>query len=105
MNPDVAPPGPGRWLPVRDRVTGRLLCEYDPQAGLIRVRRNRRYYTAPLPPAPVLNAISREGNPTPGDICSEGALALQKLIEAAHQLLHLPDPACPEDPDHDPPAP
>jgi hypothetical protein len=77
MNPTPAPPGPGRWLPVRDRVTGRLLCEYDPHTGRIRVRRHRRYYTALLPTA----------HPTSGE-----------LAQAAHQLLHQP---CQEPPNGD----
>jgi hypothetical protein len=81
MNPTATPAGPGRWLPVRDRVTGRLLCEYNPHTGRIRVRRGRRYYTALLPPA---TRVPRD------------------LAEAAHQLLHQLDADCPEDADDRP---
>jgi len=90
MNPTAASSGPGRWIPVRDRVTGRLLCEYDPHTNRIRVRRSRRYYTALLPPA-------------------------TSPAAAAHRLLHQLDAACPEglpargahpeDPDDDRPDP
>lgn len=37
------------WLEVRDRVTGKLLCQYNPETGEIRVRRGSRVYLARLP--------------------------------------------------------
>jgi hypothetical protein len=38
-----------RWRPVRDPIRDKLLCEYDPERHVIRVKRGRLFFVARLP--------------------------------------------------------
>jgi hypothetical protein len=40
---------PDAWLEVRDRRTGKLLCQYNPATAEILVKRGGRIYVATLP--------------------------------------------------------
>jgi hypothetical protein len=84
---------PNHWIPIRDRVTGRLLCEYDPHTGRIRVRRNRRYYTAFVKALPAAGLPL--ATPVPSGRRPEETVVPQDPAEAAHQ-------PCPEEADDRP---